>query len=336
MTSRFSKTVGISIGVIATLLLGACAAEPNGAGDSEGEEWAIGHVGGSDAPYELAAQGFVQAVAEGTDGAVKINTFPSGQLGGERDMAEQVQLGSLEMVITSTGAVSAFVPELGGLELPFLFEGPEEAWGALDGALGDYLNAKLKEAGFVNLGYWEFGFKNITNSARPIEQPSDMNGLTMRVLENSVLIDTYRAMGADPTPIPFPETYTALQQGVADGFEGPYINFVDGNLYEVQSYLSEVRINYGAVVVLVNKALFDGLDSSTQDTLRAAGAQWTAEQRRINGEKATEYKTLVVEDGGVEIIEFDDLNIDAFRDATASVYDGHPEFAEVVRLAKEK
>lgn len=334
--TRMFRTPAILTGLALSLtFLAACttaAPEPEGGG--EPRTLSLGHVAGVNAPYELASQGLAGAVSDATDGLITIETFPSAQLGGERDMVEQVQLGSLDMVVTSTGAVSAFVPELGGLELPYLFSTPEEAHAALDGELGAYFNDKIEAAGFINLGYWEFGFKNVTNSQRPIAEPADLAGLTMRVLENPILVDTYRALGADPTPIPFPETYAALQQGVVDGFEGPYINFVDGKLYEVQKFVSEIRINYGAVVLLINKELFESFTSEQQEAIRAAGAEWTLEQRRINAETAAEFKAFVETETEIEIIEFDDLDIDAFRDATASVYDAHPEYAEMIRIAR--
>ncbi|WP_199434758.1 TRAP transporter substrate-binding protein [Qaidamihabitans albus] len=321
----------------ATTMVVACSgAVPGGGnGDTEGQSITLrfGHVAGEDAPYEQALQGFASDVEAETDGAVVVQTFPGGQLGGELDMVEQVETGALEGVVTSTGVVSAYVPDLAALELPYLFENGDQAHAALDGELGANLNQQLEREGFVNLGFWEFGFKNITNSQKPVKSADGMNGLTMRVLENEVLVDTYRALGADPTPIPFPETYTALQQGVADGFEGPYINFVDANLYEVQKYLSEVAINYGAVAFMVNAKTFDSLSDENQRILRRLGEKWTQRQREINAETAGEYKQ-VVEDNGVQILEADDLDLESFRQATESVYDKHPEFAEIVELAR--
>lgn len=289
----------------------------------------LGHVAAIDVPYDLGAKGFAADVEKATNGKIKIEVYPSAQLGDERGMFEQVQIGSLDMVVASTGVAANFAKELTVLEFPFLFRDAEHAQKVLDGEVGDYLSEKLYEAGFKNLGFWEFGIKNISNNQRPIRTVSDMKGLKMRVLENPLLTATYRALGADPTPIPLPEVYTSLQQGVADGFEGPYINFTDQRLYEVQDYLSELNISYGATILAINRAKFESFDPEVQKIFEELGEKWTKEERRLNAETIKEFKQICL-DEGVNIIENADLDIESFKKAVEPVYEQFSEYADLV------
>lgn len=289
----------------------------------------IGHVSAKDLPYDLASRGFAKDLEEATDGKVKVEVFEAGQLGGDRDMIEQVQLGTLDMFAGSTASLTNFVPEFSVMDLPFLFEDKEHVYEALDGEIGQSFNEKLESAGFVNLGYWEQGFKNISNSKTAVKSASDMKGIKMRTQESALLTDTYRALGSDPTPIPYPEVYTSIQQGVVQGYEGSYVPFSDVKLYEVQPHLSEVRISFGAAVMLINKETFNKFDKETQDIILDLGKKWALEERKFNAEKENELKELVKSEG-VAIVDYDDLDIESFQKAVEPVYKTHNQYAELV------
>lgn len=289
----------------------------------------LGHVSAPDLPYDIASKGFAREVEEKTNGKIKIEVYGSGQLGGDRDMIEQVQLGSLDFYAGSTAALTNFVPEFEVMDLPFLFNSNEHVYQALDGEIGQYLNEKLEEAGFVNLGYWEQGFKNISNNRREIRSAKDMEGIKMRIQESPLLSDTYKALGAHATPIPFPEVYTSIQQGVVEGYEGSIVPFSDIKLYEVQDYLSEARISFGAAVLLMNKEKFESLDEETQQILIEIGKKYALEERKINQEKINELMELAAQHG-VKITKYEEMDIQSFKDAVQPVYDKYPQYKELV------
>ena len=333
-TNRGIRLFGLCCTVLlaACLILSGCGGEStstNG-GETEGTiTLSLGHVSAPDLPYDIASKGFAQEVEQATNGKIKIEVFGSGQLGGDRDMIEQVQLGTLDFYAGSTASLTNFVPELEVMDLPFLFKNYEHVYAALDGEVGELLTKKIETNGFKNLGFWEQGFKNISNNERAVRSAEDMEGIKMRIQESPLLSETYRALGADPTPIPFPEVYTSIQQGVADGYEGSFVPFCDVKLYEVQDYLSEVQISFGSAILLMNKDRFDSLDPEIQKTIVELGEKYAKEERRVNREILDNLrKTAISED--VEVISYDEIDIQSFSEAVKPVYEKYSQFDELV------
>src|SRR5574343_299779 len=161
------------------------------------------------------------AVEKSSNGAFKFKQFPSSALGGERDMIEGLQLGTLEAVIVSTGALSNFVPEVGVVDIPFLFRDTQHARNVLDGDFGQDLLTKFKKRGLIALAWGEQGFRHLSNNKVSVSKPEDLKGLKIRVTENPVHITAFRTLGASPTPMSWPEVISALQQGTIDGQENP-------------------------------------------------------------------------------------------------------------------
>nr|WP_275899509.1 TRAP transporter substrate-binding protein [Bacillus piscicola] len=284
----------------------------------------IGHIAPDEHSYTKGIEEFTKRVEEKTDGRVSFEIFGNGQLGGERDLIEQVQLGSLDMTVVTAGPLGNFVPEISVLEMPFLFRDVEHAYATLDGEIGKELMASIDEQGFKTLGIWENGMRHITNNVRPVTSPEDTKGLKMRTVENEIYTDTYRAIGSDPTPIAFPEVYTALQQGVIDGLDASYGVFYTPNLFEVQKYFSETGIYYAAAPAIMNTDTFASLPEDIQQIMVETGQEMAGVQRQMNLDMEDEQKQEIIEQG-VEIVETEDIDMEAFRKAVEPVYEKYEE-----------
>lgn len=333
---RAHRATALTALAVGSLILSACG---NGADGDGGEGGAgaettlrIAHLAIEEGAYEDALQAMNEELVERTDGRVEIDTYPNGQLGGELEMIEQVQSGSIEGAVLTAGSLSSVVPVVGGMELPYLFDDQDHARRAADGEVGELLSEELEAEGLVALGFWEMGYKNITNSVRPIQSAEDAQGLQIRVLENPILIDTYSALGMDPTPLPWTETYTALQQGVVDGYEGPYEAMVSGGIHEVQDYISEVEMIYGAVVLTLSVEALESLSEEDRQVLLDIGREFAPEQRSFNEQYLESFKDEAV-DYGVEVLESDELDLDSFRSAVEHLHEEMAEYSELVDLA---
>lgn len=280
----------------------------------------VGHVAPAGHSYDVGINEFAKAVEEATKGKVKLEIYGNGQLGGERDMTEQIQLGTLDMGLITSGPVGNFVPELSALEMPFLFRDLDHVYKTLDGDIGKELEQKMEAAGFKVLGFWENGFRHLSNNKKEIRSPADLKGLKMRTVENDIFVATYRALGADPTPIAFPEVYTSFQQGVVDGFDASYGVFESTRMYEVQKYFSEVGIYYASAVLIMNKDKFASLPADIQETLYRLGHEYAVKQRKINQDMEKQQKESVVAKG-VKVVEAGEVDINAFREAVKPVYE---------------
>lgn len=280
----------------------------------------VGHIAPDDHSYTKGIELFAEAVEEESDGRVQFEIFGNGQLGGEREIVEQVQLGSLDMTVVTGGILGSFVPEMSVLEMPFLFEDVEHAYEALDGEVGEELMQIIDEAGFKSLGIWENGMRHIINNKHAVHSPDDMSDLKIRTVENELYLETYKSLGADPTPIAFPEVYTSLQQGVIDGQDNSYGVMVTTKMYEVQNHLTENMVYYASAPVLMNPDTFNNLPKDIQEILVNAGKEFTQIQRDINQDMEAE-QIEFLEEEGVEIVIPSEEEMAAFREAVEPVYD---------------
>ena len=170
-------------------------------------------------PIVQGMEKFAEIVAAKSGGKIKVNVFPGGQLGSDQANVSALQGGTLEMASMNSGIFASQVKDFAVFDLPFMFINGKEADAVVDGPFGQKMHAKLEDKGLVGLGYYELGFRNITNSKRAITKVEDIAGLKLRVIPNPINVDWVKALGANPTPLPFPEVYAALEQKAIDGQE---------------------------------------------------------------------------------------------------------------------
>jgi TRAP-type transport system periplasmic protein len=263
-----------------------------------------------------------QCVGERSGGKMKLQGFWGGALGGDLQATQALRSGTQEMVITSTSPLVGILPPLGVFDLPFLFSSNEEADRVLDGPFGKAMSDKLPSVGLVNLAYWENGFRNLTNSRRPVEKVEDFSGVKVRVMQNNIFLDTFKTMGANAVPMAFGEVFTALETKAIDGQENPIATIENTKMHEVQKYLTLTRHAYTPFLVLYSKQLWDKLSADEQKALSECAVVGRDEERRVLREQE---KTSLENLGklGMKVSEISPADIAKMREATASVYERH-------------
>jgi tripartite ATP-independent transporter DctP family solute receptor len=221
-------------------------------------------------------------LTEKSGGKMKLQAFWGGALGGDLQATQALRSGTQEMVVTSTSPLVGILPDLGVFDLPFLFANEKEADAILDGGFGKFISDKLPAVGLVNLSYWENGFRNLTNSKKPVEKVEDFPGLKVRVMQNNVFLDTFKTVGANAVPMAFQEVFAALETKAIDGQENPFVTIDTSKMYEVQKFLSVTRHAYTPFMVLYSKTLFDKLSADEQKAMVDCAAVGQKEQRTIS------------------------------------------------------
>lgn len=247
--------------------------------------------------YNLAAEHFGKIVAENSKGEIEVQVFPASQLGSERDMVEGLQLGSLEMTLTSTGPMGNFVPQVKLFNLPFLFKDRESCYRVLDGEIGTQIADRFVKVGIRSLGWYENGFRNVTNSKRPVNSPDDMQGLKIRVMEDDVFILTMKALGASPLPMAFGELYTALEQKTVDAQENPLAVIHSSRFFEVQKYLAMTGHFYSPAVLLISEMTWQTLTPEQQKIVADAAAQARDYERDLSLKADQELEAACAKEG---------------------------------------
>lgn len=248
--------------------------------------------------YGDAGKAFKETMEELSGGDITINLKPSGALGGERDVLEGLQIGSIELTISSTGPVGNFVPSVYALDFPFLFESYEHARSVLDGEIGRELLAEFESHDMIGLAWAENGFRHITNSVHPITEPEDLDGLKLRTMENQVHIAAFEALGASPTPMSWTEVLTSLQQGTIDGQENPIPVLTANNMWEIQDHMTLTGHVYSPAVVAMSKIHWDGLSEKEQGWIKEA-AQAAADASRATVSANEESGIQLLRDNGM-------------------------------------
>lgn len=227
----------------------------------------LGHTGTPNHHYQEISEKFAEEVKEATDGNVIIDIYPSDQLGSQMESVEGAMYGTQDMVLTSEAVLSNWVPDMGILNLPFLFKDLDEVREVLDSEIGDKFNKKMEPLGVTVIGWWEGGMRHVTNSKHPIKSPEDLKGMKIRVPEGEIFVETFKALGAGPTVISFGELYTALQLGTVDGQENPPAHILTQKFYEVQDYVSRTGHIHLASPLIMNTHLLESLPKEYADSL---------------------------------------------------------------------
>ena len=242
----------------------------------------FGHLNNADHPVSFGVKRFSELLAAKSGGKMKVQEFPASQLGNELQQQSALQGGVQQMSAPATTSLAGIVKEFGLVNFPFSVSTFEQADALLDGPLGQALIAKLPEKGLVALGYWDLGFRNVTNSKHPITKAEDLDGLKIRVIPNPVFLETFRAFKANPVPMAFAELYGALEARAVDGQENPYAVILSNKFYEVQKYLSATNHVYAANIVLVSKKFWDSLTPAEQKMMNEAADETRSYQRQVS------------------------------------------------------
>jgi len=294
------------------------------------------HAGSLTHPYSVGLNILTPILEKNSGGAIKLQVFCCAQLGSERELAEGARLGTIHMTsVAAEGALPSWVPELQAFGLPFIIRDRNHIYRVLEGAIGKDLEAKLLDQGFVVLGWWELGFRNMTTKNKPIRTPADLKGLKMRVQEAKVWLGLMRALGALPTPIPFGELYNALQQGVVDGQENPIVTIVSMKFYEVQKQVGLTEHTYTALPVMASKKWWETVKPQQREIITASVKASVPEQRKaVAGQVDEGVKFLKTQ--GVTVQEVDKAKfMEVTRDVPNLVADQvPPEFVRRIRETK--
>mgnify|MGYP003143055955 CR=1 FL=1 len=277
----------------------------------------IPHCCAADSHFDVAAERFADLLAEKTNGEIQGEVFPSGQLGQETEVIQNVQSGSIEATIIGHDPLAQFAEETTILSLPYLFDNHDQAFEQLDGELGERLGAILSERGLRVLAWGNNGARVYTNDQHSLESPQDFVGLKFRSPENPVNLAVTEALGGIAAAIPYGEVYTALQQGTIDGQENAVINIYPANLQEVQSYMSMTNHLLSFVVLVMNENYFNSLSPEMQTAVQEAASEAMAEERATAQTSADEM-TALMQEAGVEVTEPD---LAPFREMTQSIHD---------------
>ncbi|MCX8998337.1 TRAP transporter substrate-binding protein [Rhizobiaceae bacterium BDR2-2] len=238
----------------------------------------------ADHPVGNGIEAMQTCLDEKSGGKLKLTAFWGGALGGDLQATQALRSGVQEAVVTSSSPLVGIVPALGVFDLPFLFVSDEEAYQVLDGEFGDFINEKLDAAGLVNLAYWENGFRNLSNSRRPITRWEDLDGLKVRVMQNNIFLDTFANFGANATPMAFGEVFSALETKAIDAQENPYVTIDTSKFYEVQAYVSETKHAYTPFLFLFSKAIFNTYTPEEQQALRDCAIVGRDVEREVIGD----------------------------------------------------
>lgn len=300
------------------------------------------HQNSAEHPQGQGVKRFAELVEQKSGGKIKVRAFPGGQLGGDLPNVSALQGGTLDLVVLNAGLLVGIVKDFAVLDLPFLFNTPEEADAVVDGPVGKKLFDKIAEKGLIGLGYFELGFRNVTNSKRPIAKLEDIQGLKLRVLQSPLFIDLFNGLGANTVPLPFPELYTALEQKVVDGQENPVTVILDSKFAEVQKFLSLTRHIYNPQSVLISKRTWDKLSAEEKKIIQDAASEATAYQRKVSREKTAEALESLKK-AGMQVNEVSPEEIKRMREKVKPVLDkyakevGEPLVAEVnAEIAKKR
>jgi len=274
----------------------------------------------TDHPIKDGMDAMAACTLDKSGGQMRIRAFWDNALGSDAQATQSVRTGSIDMVLTATSPVTTIVPELGVLDLPFLFNSSEEADQLLDGEVGDWFLTKLPAVGLIGLAFWENGFRHATNSKRAITRLEDFSGLKMRVMQSPIQLDTFNTLGTNAVPMAFSEVYSALETRTVDGQENPFGLIKSMKFYEVQKYLTLSKHTYSPLVLLASKKLWDGLSQPERNVLQQCAYVGRDVERRVIREKDAELLRYLGNEGGLQVNEIAADEMQRIRAHSASVH----------------
>lgn len=271
----------------------------------------LGHGLAREAHYGVGAAYMAKAIGERMSGRYKVEVFPDFQLGGEREMTEGAQLGTIDIVFTSSGPVGNFVPDTLITDIPFLFRDYQHARSVLDGPIGQAILDKCPAKGLICLAWAENGFRHITNSKREVAAPADAKGLKLRTMENPIHMQAFRTLGVQATPMAWPEVLPALQQGTIDGQENPIGVIVSAKLSQTQKYLTLTGHVYSPAMILMSPAAYNKMSPADQKLIREIARE---------GAKATRTRVEDLERNGIDELKKSSMQIRTLSPAEKAAF----------------
>ena len=282
----------------------------------------VSHNGSDQHPHQAGFEKISEILEKETNGRAKLEIFPSSQIASEEEAIEMVKLGVIGSTPASSGGLSRFVPEVDLFNLPFIFDSLGHFYEVLDGPIGDEIAKKIEQKlDCIVLGWWFSGIRNTWNSEKPIYTPKDLEGMKIRVIGSSIVLDTFNAFGAQATNMSFGELYSAIQQGVLDGAECDHIDLLVEKFYEVTKYVSYTEHLYLSVALIFSNKQLDKLPIDIKEALIKAGKESIMAQRNAMEEKTKEALTELKEKGLV----FNAVDKKLFKEKAEVVYEKHAE-----------
>lgn len=248
-------------------------------------------------PQVLGVEHFAELVKQKSAGKLNVKNFPGGQLGPDLQIVSGMQGGTIEMNVMNASLLAGNVKEMTLWDVPYLFDNAKEADALADGPIGKRLLDKLQEKGLVGLAYWDLGFRQIHTNKKPIAKADDFKGVKMRVIPTPIYIDFMNALGANAAPMPFTETYGAMEQGAIDGMTNPLLNILDGKYNEVSKHLTITNHMYTPQAVIVSKKFWDKLSADEKKILQDAATETAVYQRKVAREQAARVLAEVKKQG---------------------------------------
>jgi tripartite ATP-independent transporter DctP family solute receptor len=277
-----------------------------------------GHLNNTDHPVSFGVQKFAEILAAKSGGKMKVREFPASQLGNEMQMQSAARGGTQEIVSASTASLASVVKDFGLLDLPFIVANFGQGEELVGGPFGKLLLEKLPEKDLVGLGYWTLGFRNVTNSQRPIAKVEDFQGLKLRVLPSPVYVETFKAFKANPVPMNFAELYSALETRTVDGQENPYSVTFSNKFFEVQKFVSSTNHTNSYNIIVVSKKFWDKLSPTEQRLMREAYAE--SRDFQMQQTKVAVDKSLAgLKEKGMAFTDISPAELARMRDATKPV-----------------
>jgi tripartite ATP-independent transporter DctP family solute receptor len=305
-----------------SFVIGLFAFSPTNAADIRDRTIKVGIGLSADHPQGQAVTRFADIVGQKSGGKIKVRLFAGGALGNDVTMISALQGGTQEMTVPDTSTLVGIsgLKDFGLINLPFLFQSSQEADALLDGPFGQKLLAKLPEKGLTGFGFWENGFRQVTNSRRAITKAEDFAGLKLRVIQNPLFIDTFRELGANAVPMPFTEVYTALETKTIDGQENPLATILASKFHEVQKYTVQSNHIYSVWAFLMSKRFWDRLTPDEQALItEAADEAKEFERKTIRAFEVTASDEL--KSKGMEVSSLSEPELAKLREKTKSVRD---------------
>lgn len=301
--------------LLLSIFLVACSGDSS---TSEGKPTVLklAHTGSDSHQYEVGAKEFAKLVEEKSDGEITVDIHGNSTLGDEAEATEQVADGTIEMtVVAADSSLANTVPEMNLFGVPYLFEDKEHVYEELDGETGEELLGYINDKNMKGLGFWEVGFRHMTNNKKEVMEPADLKGMKIRVQPAPVWEAHMKALGASATPVSFTELYSALDQGLVDGQENPLFSIYSMKFYEVQKHVSLTGHTYSPAVVIMSQKAWNGLNDEQQQLIEEAVEEAATYQRDYLAQQEEE---IIEELEGSGVI-FTEPNRDAFMEATKDV-----------------